>query len=59
MLRTAIIFFILGLVAMVFGAYGIAGLSIEVGKMLLMVFVILAIISFVAGLVTGKPKKLP
>lgn len=60
MLRTAVTFFVLGLVAMLFGAYGIAGVSIEVGKLLLMVFIILAIISFVAGLVTGgKPKNLP
>ncbi len=59
MLRTAVSFFVLGLVAMLFGAYGIAGISIELGKMLLMVFVILAVISFVAGIVTGKSKRLP
>jgi uncharacterized membrane protein YtjA (UPF0391 family) len=59
MLRTAVTFFVLGLVAMLFGAYGIAGVSIEVGKLLLTVFIILAVISFIAGLVTGKPKKLP
>lgn len=54
MLRTAIIFFVLGLFAMVFGAYGIAGVSIELGKLLLMIFIVLAIISFVASLVTGR-----
>ena len=54
MLRAAIGFFVLGLVAMVFGAYGIAGVSIDLGKVLLMIFVVLAIISFVASLVTGK-----
>jgi uncharacterized membrane protein YtjA (UPF0391 family) len=53
MLRAAIIFFVLGLVAMLFGAYGIAGVSIEVGKVLLMVFIVLAILSFVVGLVRG------
>lgn len=54
MLRAAIAFFILGLVSMLLGAYGVAGLSIEVGKVLLSVFLIIAVISFVASLVTGK-----
>jgi uncharacterized membrane protein YtjA (UPF0391 family) len=54
MLRAAITFFILGLVSMLFGAYGIAGISIEVGKLLLTVFLIMAIVSFVVSLVTGK-----
>ncbi|AUN99160.1 DUF1328 domain-containing protein [Bacteriovorax stolpii] len=53
MLRAAIIFFVLGLIAMLFGAYGIAGVSIEVGKVLLMVFIVLAILSFVVGLIRG------
>lgn len=53
MLRAAIVFFVLGLIAMLFGAYGIAGVSIEVGKVLLMVFVVLAILSFVVGLIRG------
>ncbi len=53
MLRSAIVFFVLGLIAMLFGAYGIAGVSIEVGKVLLMVFIVLAILSFVVGLIRG------
>ena len=61
MLRAAITFFVIGLVAMIFGAYGIAGLSVEVGKVLLMVFVVLAILSFVVGLIRGggNNKRLP
>lgn len=54
MLRAAIIFFVLGLVAMLFGAYGIAGVSVEIGKVLLMVFIVLAILSFVIGLIRGN-----
>ena len=54
MLRAAITFFVLGLVAMLFGAYGIAGVSIELGKVLLMVFIVLAILSFVVGLIRGN-----
>lgn len=46
MLRAAIIFFILAIVAFVLGANGIAGLSMEIGRMLLIVFLVLAVISF-------------
>lgn len=60
MLRAAIIFFVLGLVAMLLGATGFAGLSVDIGKTLLLVFLILAAISFVASLLTGKnPKVIP
>ena len=54
MLRAAITFFVLGLVAILFGAYGVAGVSIEVGKVLLMVFLALAVLSFVGSIVTGR-----
>jgi|APLak6261662433_1056034.scaffolds.fasta_scaffold87504_2 uncharacterized membrane protein YtjA (UPF0391 family) len=54
MLRAAIIFFVLGLVSVLLGANGIAGLSIEIGKILLTVFLILAVVSFVVSLVSGK-----
>ncbi len=59
MLRAALMFFLLGLVAMVFGAYGIAGASLETGRVLLGVFVFLAVISFVVSLVSGKRPVLP
>lgn len=54
MLRAAIVFFVLGLIAYVVGANGVAGLSVEIGKMLLWVFLALAVISFVVSLVTGR-----
>ncbi len=54
MLRAALGFFILAIVAMLFGAMGIAGLSMEIARVLLAVFLILAVISFVAGIVSGK-----
>ncbi len=54
MLRAALGFFILALVAAVFGASGIAGISMEIGRMLLVVFLILAVISFVIGIVSGR-----
>jgi uncharacterized membrane protein YtjA (UPF0391 family) len=54
MIRAAIAFFVLALVAVLLGAYGIAGISMEVGKILLMVFLALAVLSFVGSLVGGK-----
>ena len=54
MLRAAIIFFVLGLVAMLFGANGFAGVTMEIGKLLLLVFVALAVISALIGLASGR-----
>jgi uncharacterized membrane protein YtjA (UPF0391 family) len=58
MLKAAIIFFVLALISILLGAYGIAGLSMEIGKILLTVFLILALVSFVVSLVTGKKQTL-
>ncbi len=58
MLRTAFAFFILALVAFALGATGFAGVSMEIGRILLMVFLALAILSFVYGIMTGKPPKM-
>lgn len=54
MLRAAIGFFVLALVAILLGANGVAGVSLEVGKILLFVFLFLAIISFVFSILTGR-----
>ena len=59
MLRAALAFFVIALVAMVLGASGFAGMSMEIGRTLLFVFLILAAISFVASLVTGRRTNLP
>lgn len=60
MIRAAITFFIIALVAFILGANNIAGLSMEIGKILLIVFLILAALSFVYGMITGRnPKQLP
>lgn len=53
MVRAAIAFFVLALIAFVLGATGIAGLSMEIGRILLIVFLVLAVISFLVSLVTG------
>lgn len=54
MLRAAIAFFVIGLLAVLLGANNIGGISIELGKTLLFVFLALAIVSFIVSLVTGR-----
>jgi hypothetical protein len=54
MLRAAIVFFVLALLGILIGATGFAGISMDIGKALLGVFLILAVISFVVSLLTGK-----
>lgn len=58
MLRAAIAFFVLGLLSMILGASGVAGLSIEIGKLLLAIFLVFAVISFVVSLITGRKARL-
>lgn len=54
MIRAAIAFFVLALIAFVLGATGIAGLSMEIGRILLIVFLVLAVVSFLVSLLTGR-----
>ena len=54
MLQAAIAFFVLALVAMILGAGNIAGVSMEIGRTLLWVFLVLAVISFVIDLVSRR-----
>lgn len=54
MIRAAISFFVLAILAYVLGANGIAGLSVEIGKTLLVVFLALSVISVLVYLVTGR-----
>lgn len=58
MLRASIIFFILAIVSMLLGLNGIAGLSIEIGKILLIVFLVLSVLSFLFGRSRGKNSSL-
>lgn len=54
MLRAALAFFVLGLIAILLGAGNVGGLSLEIGQTLLGVFLILAVISLVVSLVSGR-----
>ena len=53
MLRYALIFFIVALLAAVLGLGGISGTAMMIAKVLLLVFIVLFIISLVMG---RKPK---
>ncbi|HVK60807.1 MAG TPA: DUF1328 family protein [Bdellovibrionales bacterium] len=54
MLQAAIAFFVIALVAMFLGAGNVAGVSMEMGRILLVVFLVLAAISFIGSLLTGR-----
>lgn len=46
-IELAVVFLILALVAYVLGARGIAGLSMDIAKWLVIIFIVLAIIAFI------------
>jgi len=46
LIELAVLFLVLALVAGVFGARGIAGLSMDIAKWLVIIFVVLAIVTF-------------
>ena len=54
MLQAAISLFIIGIFAFILGANNIAGMSVELGRMLFIVFVALSIVSFVVNLFYKK-----
>lgn len=49
MLHYAIVFFVIALIAALFGFGGIAAGAVEIGKILFIVFAILAVASFLFG----------
>ena len=55
MLRYAVIFFVIALVAALFGFGGIAAGATEIAKILFFVFVVLFVVSLVAGLIKRGP----
>ena len=46
-IELAVLFFVLAVVAAVFGARGVAGLSMEIAKWLVIIFVVLAVVSII------------
>jgi uncharacterized membrane protein YtjA (UPF0391 family) len=55
MLYYALVFFIVALVAALFGFGGIAAGAVEIAKILFFVFLILMVISLVVGLIRRGP----
>jgi len=53
MLHAAIVFFILALVAALFGFGGIAASAAGIGKLLFIGFIIVAVVSLVLGMARG------
>jgi uncharacterized membrane protein YtjA (UPF0391 family) len=54
MLRVAVLFLVLGLVAAVLGFGGIAGASFAIAKFLFVVFLVLCLVFLVLGLRIGR-----
>jgi len=50
MLHYAVVFFVIALIAALFGFGGIAASAVEIGKILFIVFAVLAVGSFLLGL---------
>ncbi len=48
----AVVFFVIALIAYLLGAQGVAGMSAGIGRTLLFVFLVLAIIFLIVGLVS-------
>lgn len=51
MLRYAVVFLVIALVAAVFGFGGIAAGAVEITKILFFVFLLMAVVTFIVGLV--------
>jgi uncharacterized membrane protein YtjA (UPF0391 family) len=59
MLRYAIIFFILAVVAAILGFGGLAGTFVSIAKFLAVLFVVLFVVSVIANMVSGRSTNLP
>lgn len=58
MLRYALMFLVLALIAGFLGLGGVAAVSVEIAKILFMVFLALFVVALVVGLVRGKAPKI-
>ena len=54
MLRYAVIFLVIAIVAAIFGFGGIAAGAVDIAKILFFVFIIIAVITFVLGFINKK-----
>lgn len=54
MLHYAVVFFVIALIAALFGFGGIAASAVEIGKILFFVFLVLAVLSYLFGFLRKK-----
>lgn len=57
MLRWAVIFFIIAIIAAIFGFGNIAGSATQIAKILFFIFIIVFLISLILGMTRGKTPK--
>jgi uncharacterized membrane protein YtjA (UPF0391 family) len=55
MLRLAIVFLVIALIAALFGFTAVVGASIEIAKILFFVFIVLAVLSLLGGVMRRPP----
>lgn len=55
LLHWAVMFFVIAVVAAIFGFSGIAATSVGIAKVLFFIFVVLFLIFLIMGLMKGKP----
>jgi uncharacterized membrane protein YtjA (UPF0391 family) len=55
MLRLAVLFLVIALIAAIFGFGWVAGTAIEAAKILFFVFIVLAVLALLGGLVRRPP----
>ncbi|MFC4420983.1 DUF1328 domain-containing protein [Cupriavidus pampae] len=54
MLHYALVFFVVALIAAIFGFGGIAAGAVEIAKILFFIFLVVALVTFVMGLVRRR-----
>ena len=54
MLRLAVLFFVLALIAMALGATHMSGTAVEVSRIFVMIFLFLAILTGIVGIFKGR-----
>ncbi len=57
MLRAILAFFVLAVFALLVGATGMAGISIEIGRVVLVAFLVFAVVAVAIGLLKGRRPK--
>jgi len=59
MIKASIAFFVLAIISLLLGLGGVAGLSMDIAKTLIAVFLVLAVLGFLVRLLGGKQSNLP